>query len=410
MPEDRNVPAFQDAMVPENKLFNRLTESFLIPGGVCWLSRLGEILFEMNRHLFDRRYLFPDFSLDIRCQRMSLDECVSLAILDIKVDEITPSRTMDFKVVRRRKSLAHHDHPHLVGNRFILGLHRLSVNGDISFGVNRLDGPLDVVDDTVGAVEWHGPAKSNCCINKCFRPGHPDPQQPYFLHPVHSLDALFNLLCEPFWDTIHQRVDGTSAEPIAHDQHHDSHRQRRDRIETGIAERHENQSSENSQRCPDVTREMQSVRFQGLALVFFGDTAERTGSTDVDDDGNHNDNETPHCRVDMCRSCDQTFNPLPDNPSARGNQEQGLKQSGNVFHLPVTVLVVSVRRFIRNTDCNKRDECREQIQSRMRRFREDSKAVRRKPYNELHSGESRSGKHGTQGNRFFFARCVVVHQ
>lgn len=128
---------------------------------------------------------------------------------------------------------------------------------------------------------------------------------------------------------------------------------------------------------------MQRIGLQCLAVVFAGHPRQGPAPVVIDDDGKHDDAETPHIHFHMAMASQQAVNGFVNNPSAGDQQQQRLNQGAQVFKLSVPEMVIDVGRLRRDADGNHGDDSCHEVEQRVKRFGENTQRTGEKSYDEF---------------------------
>ena len=106
---------------------------------------------------------------------------------------------------------------------------------------------------------------------------------------------------------------------------------------------------------------------------------------------------------------------LCHDPHRGQQQEPGLDERREVFDLPVTILMVGVGWFVRDSHRKQRDERRQQVKSGMGRLGENAQAGGARAHHDLQDGDQQCGKHRIESDgallaaHHFGAQCLPGH-
>src|SRR6266849_4792270 len=148
---------------------------------------------------------------------------------------------------------------------------------------------------------------------------------------------------------------------------------------------------------------MKRIGFQPLTAMFFSNSAESTGTTEINSDGCRHDRKTPERRFDMRLVRNEPVNCFPNDPGARDEEENCLQQRGDIFDFSVPVAVFFVRGSIGDADGEIGEQCSDQVKAGVCCFGKNAKTVCLNPHEELDTGEEYRCRDRCQCDVCFFA-------
>src|SRR5581483_2343060 len=119
---------------------------------------------------------------------------------------------------------------------------------------------------------------------------------------------------------------------------------------------------------------MKGICLQSLAVVFGCNSSQSARTPEVDC---HREEQCEKCRkagLDLYMVEEKTLECLKDDYDTGDKQQASFNKSRKILDLAVPVLVVGIGRFVGHTDGKQRHGCRDQVQGRMRRFRQNAQA------------------------------------
>ncbi len=143
---------------------------------------------------------------------------------------------------------------------------------------------------------------------------------------------------------------------------------------------------------------MQRIGFQRLTVVFRRDASEGAGAPGVDCDGQQHNQKRGDTRFNFHAVEEQPLDRFINDPDASQQQQTGFDEGGKILELAVPVLVIGVGRLVGNPHRKKSHQRRDQIQSGVRSFRQNSQRAGGDPDNNFQAGDHQSSQHRVPGN------------
>ena len=129
---------------------------------------------------------------------------------------------------------------------------------------------------------------------------------------------------------------------------------------------------------------------------------ERAGAPGVDRHRQQHDQERGHARLNFHAVKEQPLDRFIDDPDAGQQQQTGFDEGRKILELAVPVLVIGIRRLVGNPNRKKRHQGRDQVQSGVRRLRQNSQRAGRDPHHNFQAGDHQGRQHGVPGNVSLF--------
>src|SRR6185437_7551248 len=168
------------------------------------------------------------------------------------------------------------------------------------------------------------------------------------------------------------------------------------------SEQDQDETHHNDPARPDVGGEVQRIGLERLAVILGGDLAQGAGAPEIYRHGDEHHGKSGDAGLDVDMMKEQAFGSFVDDPDAGEQQKAGLDESGEVFHLAVSVLVIGVGRLVRDADRHQRNDRRDEIKNRVQGFGEYAQAAGGYAHCNFQSGNGESGQNGVSGNGTLF--------
>jgi hypothetical protein len=130
---------------------------------------------------------------------------------------------------------------------------------------------------------------------------------------------------------------------------------------------------------------VKGICFKGLAVVLPGCPIKDTRTGDIDHNGCDHDSERPIIDLDVSSMIQKAMGCLVDDPETCHQKKKGFKKSRKIFRLAMTIKMVAVRRFSRDSDRQESHHCSHEIESGMGSFGKDAQTPGAKAYDNLKS-------------------------
>ena len=99
---------------------------------------------------------------------------------------------------------------------------------------------------------------------------------------------------------------------------------------------------------------------------------------------------------------EEAFGGFVDDPDAGEQEQAGLDESGEVFHLAMSVLVIGVGRFVGDADRHQGDDGGDQIENGVQGFGKYAQAAGGYAHYNFQSGDGERGQNGVSGDGALF--------
>lgn len=124
-----------------------------------------------------------------------------------------------------------------------------------------------------------------------------------------------------------------------------------------------------------------------------GDAAQHAHAVDVHDHGDAHDRGAPEGRDDRLAAVQQPVQALVDHPEADDEQQEGLGQGREVFHLAVAIGVAAVCGAAGQAHGIEGHDGGQQVEAAVQGLGEDTQAVGVDAHAQLECGEGQRGHH-----------------
>jgi len=284
-------------------------------------------------------------------------------LLDMQVAvEILHTDVVDIEIVTGS------DGANAVKNIFGATSARNGVDHDIGVGKNFTHLGADGIGDLLGALEGEVALESDGDIGEIAVTGFTEADAFDFKDAIDGADAVLDQAAHADRRGIEQGVHGTSGQAPTDGDDDAGDEQSSDGIRLAkpvdvieAPDGNEGEADDDDATRPDVGRKVESVGFEGLAVVLEGDASERAGAPGIDDDGERHDEEGGEAGFDFDAVKKEALDGFGDDPDTGEKEQSGFDEGGEIFEFAVSVLMVGVGGLVGNADGEKRYEGGDEI-------------------------------------------------
>ena len=199
---------------------------------------------------------------------------------------------------------------------------------------------------------------------------------------VHRRNRGNNLVAHSGGSGVEQGVDRLAGQAPAYVDDDAGDAERGDGI--GIAQpayavhssqQNQGQAENHDAARPDVGGKMQGIGFERLAVVLGGNPAQGARAPEIHRHGDEHHDEGGDAGLDFDMVEEEPFGGLVDDPDAGEQEQAGLDESGEIFHLAVPVLVIGIGRLVGDPDRHQGDDRGDQIKNGVQGFGEYAQAA-----------------------------------
>ncbi len=230
---------------------------------------------------------------------------------------------------------------------------------------------------------------------------------------IHLVHGFFDTLAQTGRRDVEKGVGGAFGEPGADPKDHAGDGESGDRVEI-FEPRHvkfqaepcAGDADDDDKSAPNVSGEMQCVRFQGFAGIFFEYASERAGAHPIDSHGDGQDYDRGDAGLKVHFVEEKPTNCFVDDVDRGHYQQARFDESGEAFDFGVAVEVVGVGRFIGYADGKIGYYGGDEVKTGVQHFGENSKAARGNSEEGFQDDQEDRRPHRGQRRHFFLADCV----
>ena len=367
---------------------------------------------DVGEDLGDLGHVLAEVGLDVGGLVVGLLEGKMVVDLEMEV-EVDVSRVLVHRDVVDAQLIAEGHGPDAPGHALALDLARVRVDDGVRSGRDLLDPLLDRFGDGVGPLEGQVAVDVDGHVHEHARPGPADADLADAQHPVDRGGRVAKLLGQALGRPVEENVDRLLAELVADEEDDEGHPDGGHGVGLGqpmgmvgegvLAQPDQGQSDDDDGRAPDVGREMESVRLEGLAAVLAGHAIEHPRAADVDADGDGHDQKSPQVGIHLDALEEEALDRLVNDPGAGDEEENRLDQGAEVLDLAVPVRVIVVGRLARDAHGQVRDQGGDEIEKRVGRLGQDPQAHGQEADDELQQGQDDGGEDRVAGGRLLLS-------
>ena len=144
---------------------------------------------------------------------------------------------------------------------------------------------------------------------------------------------------------------------------------------------------------------MEGISLQYLAIIFLSNLSQSARAPEIYRHRKEHHQKRGHTGLDFNVVEEQSFDGFVNDDHASHQQQAGLDERRKVLDFSVAILMVGVCRFIRDPHREERDRSSNQIQSGVRRFRQDTQTAGGNPDNDFQRSDCHGRKNRIGGNR-----------